>query len=876
MKHLLGWGLGSFISATRLFSSRTTLDNNHQQCSTIPTTNRRSMATTTSLAPVAHRDESRFVYAGKTAPKDQGEGEGEEEEEHQQLQSETSTEPLLDPAVAVPDPYGWMRVDDRTLLEDDTDHPVRQHLEAENAFTQTGLQHTAPLRDLLYQEMVDSLQETDTTAPRPYRQYWYYTRTFQGQAYPRYCRAPRLRERADDNDDDAINGATHWNGSADSPVLPDEQILLDVNALAQGHEYCAVEDVQDSPSQTLLAYTVDYSGDELYDLVIMDIATGQIIQQQDATVLHMDGTVEWGSDDTTLYYVKMDDAMRPFQVYRKRISVTTPRNNKKDGATATNDTNGEDELIYQEDDETFEVGICKSDDERYLLITTCSMETSEVHYIDLIKDNNNGASPTVKVHCIAPRRPKVLYDVAHQNGQWWIWSNVGGLPNMALFHRPVVNTETSDNWELARDTQDNVLFNGSAGDTALDSVTMFAGHAVLTGRAGGLPRIWIASLDGDKDDPKATIVKSLTQLEFDEDAYDVCLGANYEYHTDRFAIAYDSLVTPTQVLEISLTNPTSSTDRRILKQRHVPGYDKLLYASERLDVLSRDGQTKIPVSLVYRKDTTESHQATGKPVPLLLYGTLWWKHLCHTEADAYGAYGSCEEATFSATTLALLNRGMVYGIAHVRGGGEMGRQWYEEPNGGKYLCKQNSFHDFVDVARWLVEDRKLTSADLLACTGASAGGLLAAAVINEAPDLFKAAIIEVPFVDVMATMVDASIPLTANEWEEWGNPNEKKYFHYMLEYSPVQNVKKNAKYPACLITGGLHDPRVAFWEPAKLAAALRHNQDPDASGPVFLKIDMTSGHFSASDRYKYLKEIAFHYAFLLDQLLVGGAAKAME
>jgi len=323
-------------------------------------------------------------------------------------------------------------------------------------------------------------------------------------------------------------------------------------------------------------------------------------------------------------------------------------------------------------------------------------------------------------------------------------------------------------------------------------------------------------------------------------------------NTDKVLVNYDSLVTPMQTIQIPLNEPNTPENRVVLKQKNVPGYDPDLYACERTTVLSRDGKTEIPVSIVYRKDTLAG-KSPGQPVPTHLYG--------------YGSYGACIEADFRMTRLPLLNRGIVYVIAHIRGGGEMGRQWYEEPNGAKYLCKKNTFYDFVDVADWLVKDtgKGITNPEMLSCEGRSAGGLLIGTSINMAPELFRVAILGVPFVDVACTMVDSTIPLTVVEWEEWGNPNEEKYKDYILSYSPMENVKKGAVYPACLLTGGLHDPRVQYWEPSKFAAELRHNQSSE-SGPVCLKMDMTAGHFSASDRYKYLKELSFDYAFLLDQL----------
>ena len=337
----------------------------------------------------------------------------------------------------------------------------------------------------------------------------------------------------------------------------------------------------------------------------------------------------------------------------------------------------------------------------------------------------------------------------------------------------------------------------------------------------------------------------MERLEFEESAYDVGLFAHYEADATSIGVWYDSMVTPTSSIEVSLGD---NTKRNVLKSKVVPGYDKELYGCDRLEVLSRDGETQIPISVVYTKETMEKVEA-GERVPVHLYG--------------YGSYGSCCEADFDSTRLPLLKRGMIYVIAHIRGGGEMGRQWYEEPTGGKYLCKKNTFNDFVDVAKFLTE--KYTTPEMLSCEGRSAGGLLIGAAINQAPELFRCAILGVPFVDVASTMTDSTIPLTSGEWVEWGNPNEEKYFQYMMEYSPMNNVQKGHKYPSCWLTGGLHDPRVAYWEPAKFTATLRH-ANPDNENPICMKLDLSAGHFSASDRYKYYKELAYDYSFLLDQL----------
>ncbi|CAB9499500.1 Dipeptidyl aminopeptidase BI [Seminavis robusta] len=758
--------------------------------------------------PPAERHEDRVIYAG-VAPKGWP--------SDVPRQSEYSAHKLLDPPVAVPDPYGWLRDDSRTQ------QPVLDHLQQENDYTGNLTQHLEGLRQTLYDEMLSSIQETDYTLPRPKGKYYHYSRTFQGQSYASYCRAPRKH----DSDKDHNNPLLHmdWDGSAEAPILPGEQVKLDVNELAKGKDYCAVGSVTTSPSDELLAYTVDFKGDEQCELYVKHLETGEIVDHDPS--LQMYGRVLWGNDDHTIFYLKLDSTLRPYQVYRRTIGTAT----KED-----------DELLFEETDEMYWTSISKSLDGKYLFVETSSTETSEVHYLDL-KDDNDSST----LQCVAKRRFKVLYDVEHRNEQWWITSNVKGTPNMRLFTAPA-QPNCQDDWALVTDptTEGTPLFDGGYA-RALHGVTAFAGHVVAQGREGGMPRVWLLTMD---DINKVVKFDTLT---FEEEAHDVGLTSHFEFDVDKIVVAYDSMITPLQYLELPLDNPTDESERTVLKDKLVPGYDKNLYNCERVMALSRDGTTEIPVNLVYRKDIMEQHVASsggGEPVHCHLYG--------------YGSYEACMEASFSATRLSLLNRGIVYAIAQIRGGGEMGRQWYEEPNGAKYLCKKNTFNDFVDVARYLIDTKKLTSPQKLTCEGRSAGGLLIGASINQAPELFKVAILGVPFVDVVCTMIDASIPLTTGEWEEWGNPNEEKFHEYMMEYSPMQNVKEGAIYPSCLLTGGLHDSRVAFWEPAKFAATLRHAQSPE-SGPVCLKMELSAGHFSASDRYKYYRELAFDYAFLLDQ-----------
>ena len=559
------------------------------------------------------------------------------------------------------------------------------------------------------------LVQTDYTTPRPRGDYWYYTRTFEGKSYKQYCRAPKTGEEA------AVQA---WDGGKESPILPGEEVYLDVNVLAENKSYCSIGAARVSPSQKYLAYSVDFTGDETYEVYIKELETGKEYPLtaigDEKLVVETSGTVFWGKDESTLFYLTMDATHRPYRLYCRQ-------NWQGDSPVET--------LLKEELDDVYWAHAHKSLDGQYVFFESASSETSEVWFLKL----DDADIP--ELQCIARRRTKVLYDVNHGHGDWWICTNVDGSPNMKLMKSPA-KADCADEWTLVLDADGKPVFDGGM-DTALDSVTTLQNHVVAEGRYGGIPRVWIYDIANEK----------LERLEFDEPAHDVAMEAQYEFDTNSIAVGYDSLVTPPQSIEIPLASP--SEGRKVLKAKEVPGYDKKLYGCDRLHVRSRDGKTDIPISVVYRKDVMERVKA-GEKAPTHLYG--------------YGSYGSCCEADFSSTRLPLLDRGMIYVIAHIRGGGEMGRSWYEEPNGGKYLCKKNTFFDFCDVAKFLVNN--WTTPEMLSCEGRSAGGMLIGASINLEPELFRVAILGVPFLDVVGTMLDASIPLTAGEWVEWGNPNE--------------------------------------------------------------------------------------------------------
>jgi len=736
------------------------------------------------LPPVADRDESLVTLCGAVAAR---------------TNNGPNADKLMDPPRSLPDPYGWMRSDDRSSEK------VKAHLEAENEYTKAKNAHLEDLRSRLYDEMIGFVQETDYTTPSTRGPWAYYTRTFEGKSYKVHCRAPAASLPA---------GKIEWDGKADSPVLEGEEVTLDENALAEGHSYCSVGSCKPSPSQKFLAYSLDNVGGETYTIYVKDLSTGEVVEKLEGDI---DSTVVWGADDNTLFYCKMDKSHRPYQAFVHKV-----------GSDSSADT-----LLFEEPDELFWLGMGKSQDGSYIFIESGSKETTEVQYVDLMQES-------VEVKCVAKRRPKTLYEVEHRLGRWIISTNHGGLPNMKLSSCPAV-PDSADQWEDLASPGGGSLFEGDY-VKSLDAVLPLKGHLVAYGREGGIPRVWVARMS------EAGAVTKFDRLEFAEEAYDVGGGGNLEFDVATFKVSYDSMVTPPSTIRIDLDD---LGERTVVKEKKVPGYDPDKYACSRGTVMSRDGKTEIPVSMVWNKALRKE----GQPQHLHLYG--------------YGSYGACMEAYFSSSRLPLLDRGIVYVVAHVRGGGEMGRQWYEEPNGAKYLCKKNTFNDFVDVARSL-QDSGVTAPEIMSTEGRSAGGLLIGASVNQAPELFRVAIFGVPFVDVMATMVDATIPLTCVEWEEWGNPNEEKYYEYMSEYSPVNNVKEGAVYPSCLLTGGLHDPRVQYWEPSKMAAELRHKMDTEKSGDICLKMDMTAGHFSASDRYKYYRELAFDWAFVLDKLGLSG------
>lgn len=665
---------------------------------------------------------------------------------------------------------GDVRIDDYFWLRERENPAVRSYLEAENEYTAAVMGHTQALQATLFQEMRGRIQERDASVPEQIGAYFYYHRYEEGKQYPIYCRKQ---------------------GSLDNV----EEILLDQNEVAAGHDFCHLGIYQISPNHGLLAYSVDYEGNERFVLHIKDLATGETLPDAIPDTFY---SVEWAADNHTIFYNKQDAAWRPYKVFRHQLG----------------DDPSQDPLVMHEPDDAYWLQIAKTKDQRYLLLDLHSSMTKEVWFIPAEQPT---AAPTV----IHPREHKLEYSVEHHSGNFLITTN-WEAENFRVMTAPVA-TPGKAYWQERIPHRPTVK---------VDAVEPFANHWVLHEREAGLRQLRIIDLHTNAEH----LVKS------PEPAYTYGRHANPDYQSNWLRFTYTSLTTPNTVYDYDMAAQT----RVFRKQEAVlGGYDSSQYETLRLMATARDG-TQVPISLVRRKEIP-----TDQPQPMLLYG--------------YGSYGASMDPTFNASRISLLDRGVTYAIAHIRGGGEMGRQWYLQ---GKLLHKVNTFTDFIDCAEYLV-DQGYTAPDRLTAMGRSAGGLLMGAIVNDRPDLFRAVIAGVPFVDVMSTILDPTIPLTVIEWEEWGNPHKPEEYAYMRAYSPYDNLEAKA-YPHLLATAGFNDSRVQYWEPAKWVAKLRTLKTDN--NRLLLKTNMGAGHSGASGRFDYLKETAFEYAFLLDALGIGAEA----
>jgi oligopeptidase B len=702
----------------------------------------------------------------------------------------------VDPPVAERRPvaleaHGDVRTDDWFWLRDKDDPDVIAHLEAENAWTSAAMAGTVTLQETLYAEMVARIQETDLSVPVRKGDWRYYSRSVEGSSYGIHCRRPA--DGPDDGPDDA------------------EQILLDENLLANGHDYFALGNFAVSPDHRWLVYSTDTTGGERYSMRFRDLTTRE---ESGESIEDTSYGSAWANDNATVFYVRVDETMRPFQLWRHLVG-TDPAS---------------DVLVIEEPDNHFYLGVGRTKDDRYLLCGLNSKVTSEVRVLD-------ADTPTGEFTVIESRRHGIEYSVDHDLGdpgagraaRFLIVTN-DGAEDFRLMEAPET-AHGRDNW--------TEVFGGRPG-VRLDGVDPFAGHLAIYEREGGETRIRVVDhATGDS-----------TPVDQPESPSTVWGEANPEYDSTVLRYGYTSLATPKSVYDLDLVGGGVT----LLKRQPVLGdFDPSRYRTARQWADTSDG-TRVPISLVYRPDLVADPgiAPTDGGAPCLLYG--------------YGSYEISMDPTFSTLRLSLLDRGFVFAIAHVRGGGELGRHWYE---GGKLAAKPNSFTDFVACAHHLV-DAGWTSPGRLAARGGSAGGLLMGAVANLAPELFRAIVAEVPFVDCLTTILDETLPLTVTEWEEWGNPVEDpEIYAVMKSYSPYDNVAATGptdqpiRYPDILATAGLSDPRVGFWEPAKWVAKLRA---ANPANRVLLKTEMGAGHGGPSGRYDAWKDEAFVYAFVLDAL----------
>jgi oligopeptidase B len=662
--------------------------------------------------------------------------------------------------------HGDTRIDNYFWLRDRNDPDTIAYLEAENRYIKEKLQHTGELQAALYAEMLARIQQTDLSVPVKRDEYFYYTRTEEGKQYAIHCRKK---------------------GSPQTFQVAPEEILLDCNLLAEGQKYFRLGAFIASPNHRLLAYSVDFEGNEMYTIRVKNLETGELLPDE---IPNTSYTLEWAQDNATFFYTVLDEALRPYQVFRHTLGVN------------------EDPLIYHEPDERFTLELSSTRSRAYIFININSSLTSEVRYLS--KDQPGG-----DFRVLLPRVYETEYDATHRGGSFFIRTN-DGAKGFRVVEAPVADP-AKVNWKEIIPPREGIT---------IESVTAFEDYLVTEERHRGLTQICIRdACTGEQH-----------SIEFPEPVYTAELGANAEFNTKLLRYHYTSLVTPASVYEYNMETRT----RELKKQQPVlGGYAPKLYQSERIYAAAPDG-VEVPISLVYKKGFVKDGRA-----PMLLYG--------------YGSYGISIDPSFSSDRLSLLDRGFVYAIAHIRGGMDLGKPWHEE---GRLLKKKNTFTDFIACAEQLIAE-KYTSPDRLAIVGRSAGGLLMGAVVNLRPDLFAAVVAGVPFVDSLNTALDASLPLTVGEYEEFGDPSKPEFYGYMKSYAPYENVTAQ-QYPAILVTAGLNDPRVSYWEPAKWVAKLRAAKtDPRL---LLLRTNMGSGHFGASGRYEYLKETAIEYAFLLNVL----------
>jgi len=660
--------------------------------------------------------------------------------------------------------HGDTRIDNYYWMNDRKNQEVIAYLEAENAYKDAMMAHTKPLQDKLFEEIKSKIKQEDESVPYKDNGYYYYSRTIPEKEYYLVCRKKDNLEAA-------------------------EEVVLDVNRMAEGYEYYAIGGSEISPDNKIVAFGVDTLSRRNYTIYFKDLETGELLPD---VIPLTQGGATWANDNKTVFYMLKDTVtLRSEKIMKHTL-----------GTPVESDVE-----VYYEADETFNTFIFKTKSKKYLIIGSESTLTSEYRFLDA--GNPNG---TFKI--IQPRTRGLEYSVDHFEDHFYIRCNLDAL-NFKLVKTPVNKTE-KENW---------VEVIPHRGDIFFENFEILKDYLVVSERKEGITQLRVMPWKGEE-----------YSIDFNEEVYSVHPDVNLDFDTDIFRFSYTSLTTPVSTFDYNLT----TKERKLLKQQEVlGGFDKNNYETKRIYATAMDGK-KIPVSIVYRKGMEKNGNN-----PALIYG--------------YGSYGYTMEPSFRLSILPLLDRGFVYAIAHIRGGQINGRSWYDD---GKLLKKMNTFTDFNDCAQYLINE-KYTSSEKLFAMGGSAGGLLMGACINLKPELYKGVIAAVPFVDVVTTMLDESIPLTTGEFDEWGNPKDSVYYFYMKSYSPYDNVVAK-DYPALLVTTGLHDSQVQYFEPAKWVAKLRELKTDD--NPLIFHINMDYGHGGASGRFQWIKDIALEYAFILDQI----------
>ncbi|MEG0420160.1 MAG: S9 family peptidase [Hafnia sp.] len=653
------------------------------------------------------------------------------------------------------DNYYWLRDDERS------DDAVLSYLKAENAYTEACMRGEEALRQQLFSEMVERIPQEDESVPYQRNGYRYQSRYKPEQEYALY-----VRQKVDTGEN------AEWD------------LLVDSNERAQGHDFYALGGLEVSPDNQLMAIAEDFLSRRQYDIRIKRLGDQS---WYDEVLENTAGHFEWTNDSASLYYVrKHPQTLLPYQVYRHRLGTSV----------------ADDQLIYEETDDTFYVGLEKTISNKYILIHISSTTTSEILMLDA---DDTDATPQT----FLTRRRDHEYSLDHYRDTFYIRSNKEGK-NFGLYQSASADEKAWQPIICARD------------DVMLEGFSLFKDWLVVEEREQGLTHL--RQIHWQSGEEK--------HIRFDDPTYMTWLSFNPEPDTALLRYGYSSMTTPSSVFQIDL----DSGERTLLKQQEVKNFDSGAYRSERLWVSAHDG-VQVPVSIVYRQDMFKAGQN-----PVLVYG--------------YGSYGSSMDPAFSISRLSLLDRGFVFALAHIRGGADLGQQWYED---GKLLHKQNTFSDFISVTQHLVDEQYANPKQVYAM-GGSAGGLLMGAVVNQAPQLYHGIVAQVPFVDVVTTMLDESIPLTTGEYDEWGNPNDAEYYHYIKQYSPYDQVKAQ-DYPHMLVTTGLHDSQVQYWEPAKWVAKLRDMKTDN--NQLLLYTDMDAGHGGKSGRFKAYEDIALEYAFIL-------------